>query len=277
MKIMITAGGTRERIDNVRSITNSSTGLLGSLIADAFAHTGQITKIYYICSRGAALPALLYAGGRFSCVSCVASCDGKTCRMQQKNRPLVSVIYAEDVADLERAVLEVAGTEEIDIIVHSMAVSDYRVKTVTSMELLTQALKAQPALAEGTSSDEWFAAAGSVVGDSGKISSGIDDMILWMERTPKIISLFQTLMPRAVLVGFKLLDNVSLETLIDAAHRLLTDNKCDYVLANDMADIEEGHHIGYLVDAEGHFAEYMTKEEIADAVVSAAVRARKER
>ena len=33
-KIIITAGGTTEPIDNVRKITNVSTGKLGSLICD---------------------------------------------------------------------------------------------------------------------------------------------------------------------------------------------------------------------------------------------------
>ena len=33
-KIIITAGGTSEKIDNVRKITNSSTGKLGKLIAE---------------------------------------------------------------------------------------------------------------------------------------------------------------------------------------------------------------------------------------------------
>ena len=37
MKIIITAGGTSERIDDVRTITNSSTGRLGYAIGRAFA------------------------------------------------------------------------------------------------------------------------------------------------------------------------------------------------------------------------------------------------
>ena len=32
-KVIITAGGTSEKIDNVRKITNSSSGKLGSVIA----------------------------------------------------------------------------------------------------------------------------------------------------------------------------------------------------------------------------------------------------
>lgn len=37
MRVLITAGGTSEKIDNVRSITNHSTGRLGCLIAEKFS------------------------------------------------------------------------------------------------------------------------------------------------------------------------------------------------------------------------------------------------
>ena len=48
MKIIITAGGTSERIDDVRTITNSSTGRLGLAIGNTFAekYADRIEKIY---------------------------------------------------------------------------------------------------------------------------------------------------------------------------------------------------------------------------------------
>ena len=42
MKIVITAGGTSERIDDVRTITNSSTGSLGFAIGTAFTKADEI-------------------------------------------------------------------------------------------------------------------------------------------------------------------------------------------------------------------------------------------
>ncbi|MBK8156162.1 MAG: hypothetical protein IPK55_09075 [Streptococcus sp.] len=36
MKILITSGGTTEKIDSVRGITNHATGTLGKYIAEAF-------------------------------------------------------------------------------------------------------------------------------------------------------------------------------------------------------------------------------------------------
>ena len=57
-KIIITAGGTSERIDNVRKITNSSSGKLGALIASKLIelNDSNIEKIYYICSKNAIKP-----------------------------------------------------------------------------------------------------------------------------------------------------------------------------------------------------------------------------
>ena len=60
MKIIITAGGTSERIDDVRTITNSSTGRLGFTIGSAFAEAAgngeNIEKIYYLHGVRAAYP-----------------------------------------------------------------------------------------------------------------------------------------------------------------------------------------------------------------------------
>lgn len=50
-KVIITAGGTSERIDNVRKITNSSTGKLGCTIANEILSTLEDVEIYYICSK----------------------------------------------------------------------------------------------------------------------------------------------------------------------------------------------------------------------------------
>ena len=56
MKIVITAGGTSERIDDVRTITNSSTGSLGFAIGTAFAASDEIEKIYYLHGKRAVWP-----------------------------------------------------------------------------------------------------------------------------------------------------------------------------------------------------------------------------
>lgn len=55
-KVVITAGGISERIDNVRKITNSSSGKLGMIIANRFLSGMDDVEIYYICSKNSFRP-----------------------------------------------------------------------------------------------------------------------------------------------------------------------------------------------------------------------------
>ena len=256
MNILVTSGGTTENIDSVRSITNISTGKLGSLIAERFAAESNVEKIFYICSRKAFKP----------------------------QTEKLETVYVTGVSSLESAVKEVTMKTDIDIIIHSMAVSDYRVKSVTSAANLAAlvysnlgSIKESEPEAAKTALASMFGKAESLIHGDGKISSGVDDMILFMEKTPKIISLFQTLAPKATLTGFKLLNNVPRETLIEKGFQILIQNKCSFVLANDLKDIKGERHTGYLIGRDKSCAMYETKTEIAGAIVRAAMLERKER
>ena len=52
LKILITSGGTREKIDGVRSITNTSTGRTGATIADYFVSRGH--SVTFLKAQGSA-------------------------------------------------------------------------------------------------------------------------------------------------------------------------------------------------------------------------------
>ncbi|MCL2053311.1 MAG: phosphopantothenate--cysteine ligase [Oscillospiraceae bacterium] len=244
MKVMVTAGGTIEKIDSVRSIINIATGRLGSLVADAFCALPDIEEIYYLCNRAAVLP---------------------------KSSEKINVVYTDSVASLENSIAEILNRVSVDIIVHSMAVSDYRVKAVTSMANIKRELKEELGFrnAEANLSSDSPAITPPLT--PSKISSDIDDLALIMEKTPKVIAMFQKRTPSSVLVGFKLLNSVSLETLIDAGFRVLQENRCSFTLANDLKDINEDKHIGYLIDNNKDYKKYETKSEIAAAIVSATI------
>jgi Phosphopantothenoylcysteine synthetase/decarboxylase len=252
MKVLITSGGTIEKIDAVKSISNTSTGKLGSLIADSFS-SRNIEKLVYVCSASSIRP--------------------KTEKAE--------IVLVDSVASLENTVKRILSESDFDIIIHSMAVSDYRVKAVTSCGMIAENILLQNEeldLKDSQKAHDYAARllneAQSVIGSEGKISSDVDDMVLLMERTPKIISLYKSLAPRATLVGFKLLDNVSIQTLLSRGYKVLTDNNCSFVLANDYSKITEDKHIGYLIDRDKNYNCYETKQEIADAIVSAAINER---
>jgi phosphopantothenate-cysteine ligase len=248
MRILITAGGTREKIDSVRSISNAGTGRLGSLIAECFDSLPETERIFYLCGK----TALRYEGTK------------------------TDITLIGDTADLEAAVRPILEHHRIDGIIHSMAVSDYRVYRVSTLGGIAQAVisaRSQEPSNPAALQEYYMAAVenGKSLDQNGKISSEEEAPVLLLKPTPKIISLFQTLAPQGLLVGFKLLDSVPYKTLIDAAYRLLQKNHCTYVLANDLRDIHGDLHKGYLIDKHKKVLAYKDKQEIAQGITKVVV------
>lgn len=224
MNIVITSGGTSEHIDMVRKITNSSSGRLGSIIADKFTND----HVYYICSKNSIKPT-------------------------NKN---IEIIEIEGTKDLENAVKDILTNNKIDVFIHSMAVSDYMVDYVTTSKLLSDNYNNSNLL-------EYLKHNQYKLTDK-KISSYEDDLIIRLIKTPKIIHMIKELSESTILIGFKLLDDVKKEELIDVATKLRDKNKCDYVVANDLKNINATKHIAYIIDKNDNYIEATTKDEIAE-------------
>ena len=226
MKIIITAGGTSEKIDDVRTITNSSTGRLGYAIGRVFAekYGDEIEKIYYLHGMRAAYV----------------------------KHPKVYPIMIEGVADLQEQLTKLLTNEKIDVVVHAMAVSDYIINEVTTLNRI-----------RGVENSECKA---DLSGN--KISSDIEDLVIHMKRSPKVISIIKKLSPSTVLVGFKLLSGVSHEELIDVGCRLMDKNDCDFVLANDLREIGRDFHRGYLIHKDRTYDIMENNEQIADMIAA---------
>lgn len=235
-KIVITSGGTREAIDKVRTITNSSSGKLGAEIANEFAVRTHKDEIIYIHSKGAVLP---------------------------KTSPKIRCIEIVSTADLEKAVMDLEG-EDVQIFVHAMAVSDYTVKRVVDFEKLKTLLCEKKTIDEYDVEDYIKEA---TIQNSSKMSSSIKSPIIMLTKTPKVISIIKKLFPRTFLVGFKLLENVSDDELFDVGFDLLRKNRCNLVLANDLAKIRQGNHEGMLIFPEKSYIMANGKSEIAEKIV----------
>ena len=225
-KIIITAGGTSEKIDNVRKITNSGTGKLGLAIANHLSP--KDVMIYYVCSKNAVRPS---------------------------NMVNVKVIEIEGTKDLKKTIETLLTTEKIDYFIHSMAVSDCTTDYVTTIERIKSSLQSKDDI------DEALKNVQTITGS--KISSSEDNLVIVLKPTPKIISIIKTLSPETYLVGFKLLDNVSKEHLIAVATKLRDKNHCDLVVANDLEDIRNGNHLAYIIDKQDTIEEAYNKEDIA--------------
>lgn len=245
INILITAGGTSEPIDRVRNISNTGTGRLGSLIADRLALEASVDKIFYVCAHHSVHP----------------SSDRITC------------IEIRTVADLQTAVTNIAASFPIDAVIHSMAVSDYRVRSITTPENLAKLSQNDSSRSSYTEDDILNAIVSSDIrADTEKLSSQIRSPLILLEQTPKILPLIRELLPKAVIIGFKLLSQVSESELLDTAYRLLVKNGCDFVLANDFSQINGDHHEAYLMDSAKNIQTFQTKQEIANGIAAAVLK-----
>ena len=148
--------------------------------------------------------------------------------------PGLTVVEIETVADLLREVERALTTTVHDAIIHLMAVLDY-----------------QPA---------------DYVPE--KTPSGQDEWVIRLRPTPKVIARMKDWAPDALLVGFKLEDKASDEELIRVSRSLAQRNRADFVVANNLAEVEQGRHRALFVGPDGSLlAEVTGKEAIAAALL----------
>jgi phosphopantothenoylcysteine decarboxylase/phosphopantothenate--cysteine ligase len=101
LKVLVTSGGTREYIDDIRVMTNISSGKLGAMIADKFVCEGH--RVTYLYSKGSKLPNLYYPN-----------------RTHVTNPIVIEANTVNEVSDYMPSLLP-----EVDVMVHAMAISDF--------------------------------------------------------------------------------------------------------------------------------------------------------
>lgn len=254
VNVIVTSGGTREKIDAVRTIANSSTGRLGCLIAQEFSNrlTTRDHTVYYLCGVGSVLPPADHSNIR------IIPIEGTDQLRYEMNRLLTS--------------------QHIDAVIHAMAVSDYKVSNVTTPEQIAENLAEK---FSGMNQVPPYEALRDIIMETlqkrplnrdAKISSELEHPVMILEKTPKIIGMIKEDSPNTILVGFKLLSGVTEEKLIETAYHLLLKNKCDFVLANDTDSIHDGNHEGYLIDETANFVKFAGKEQIAKGIADSVMR-----
>mgnify|MGYP000939061981 FL=1 len=217
MNILITSGGTSEKIDRVRSITNHSTGQLGKIIAETFLDKGD--QVTLVTTPNAVRPAA---------------------------HPNLTIVQIENVAELHKSLEPLVHTH--DVLIHAMAVSDYTPVYMTGLETVAASSDMAEFL-DKTNSES-------------KISSQDDVQVLFLKKTPKIISLVKKWNPDIRLIGFKLLVDVSKEELLETARASLIKNQAEIIVANDLTEISNQEHKAYLVGNDS-VTQAQSKEEIA--------------
>ena len=254
--IIITSGGTEEKIDEVRKITNNATGKLGSIIAEKLTEKENI-KIFYVCSKTAIKPQI------------------------NKN---IEVFEIEDVYSLKATIEKLLLSNKIDFFIHTMAVSDYTVDYVSNSKMLAEYILDSIEIEKSdkkcyskinifnqnnleSNIEKCILENNNIIDISRKISSSEDNLIIKLKRAPKIISCIKELSPKTTLIGFKLLNQVTEDELLRVSQNLLEKNQCKLVIGNDSKNFEKGKHEAIFVTKTGIIERAKTKEEIAEKLV----------
>jgi phosphopantothenate-cysteine ligase len=214
MNVVVTGGGTNAPIDDVRLITNVSSGRFSAMITEACLQRGA--TVWHVHARSAMLPYTRLA--RFDLDA--ADLEQETARVRKladdyravRDRlhlvPLRDGTVAEYAATLERIVHE----RPVDVVFLAMAVSDFEPIAVR-----------------------------------GKIDSAEGDLVIRGRPTPKVIRAVRDWAPESYLVGFKLLSGVPADDLIRTAEAANRTNRADLTIANDLQLLREGRHTVHLV------------------------------
>ena len=208
MKVLITSGGTKIKVDRVRSITNMSKGTFGSRIAEAFSDCLFEKNITFLGAYDSKMPRIETKGFR---------CENKI--IEKKNGEIqqlfnfgddnqMKVIGYDTFEDYKDKLFSTIINEQPDIIVLAAAVSDYGVDNYVD----------------------------------GKIRTSADEMVIRLKPLPKLISKIREIAPNAFIVGFKLLVDSSEDELKEACINSMNKNKLNMIVGNDLRDIQNNNH-----------------------------------
>ena len=167
--------------------------------------------------------------------------------LKPEAHPNLSILEIKDTNDLFLEMKE--RVQDYQVLIHSMAVSDYTPVYMTGFEEV-----------QSSSNLEEFL---SKQNHQAKISSTDEVQVLFLKKTPKIISLVKEWNPAIHLIGFKLLVDVYEDYLIEIARKSLIKNQADLIIANDLTQISPNHHRAIFVEKD-QLQTVNTKEEIAE-------------
>jgi phosphopantothenate-cysteine ligase len=214
MNVVVTGGGTVAPVDDVRLLSNVSSGRLASAITESFLARGA--SVWHVHAPSAMVPIKRHARFDLDATDPSAELDRLT-RLRRRwldvrDRLHVVPLREGTVADYAVALRATLEARPIDVAVLAMAVTDF---------------EPEP--------------------QSGKLSSDAESLVVRCRRTPKVIRSVRDWAPSVYLVGFKLLSNVPVDELIRRAEEAGRVNRADLTVANDLQTLRQGRHTLHLV------------------------------
>jgi phosphopantothenate-cysteine ligase len=214
LRIVVTGGGTIAPIDDVRHITNFSTGRFSARITEACLRRGA--EVWHIHAPSAELP--FWGGARFDLdatdprgeIDRVLALRSTWLSLRQRLH-LVS-LRTGTVSEYRSTLEDTLKGRAIDVAFLAMAVSDYEPEAFP-----------------------------------GKIDSKSGTLTIVCRPTPKVIREVKSWSPGTYLVGFKLLSGSSVAELRLAALAACQATGADLTVANDYQSLRDGEHTIHLV------------------------------
>lgn len=248
--ILITAGGTTEKIDDVRGITNFSSGRLGVLIAKTLRNSNSKFNIFLIKNAKTDVSELIK--------NPIYNSDNE-----------ITIINTTDTKSVLEAIEKTMNEYEIHYFIHSMAISDYTVDKVVNLEDIVSQLDTLKDSDGKLDINEitQLLYNSPVIDNSKKVSSNIEHPILYLKKTPKLISKIKENWSNTKLFAFKLLSNVSQEELETVAISSMNRVNSDYVIANDLKNIDSVKHNAVIISKDLSKTYLNSKIEIAEAIL----------
>jgi phosphopantothenate---cysteine ligase (CTP) len=214
MNVVVTGGGTIAPIDDVRLMTNVSSGRFAAAISEACLDRGA--TVWHIHSPSAQLP--LIRLNRFDLDAADPAIEHD--RLEQLRQKWLIVrdrlhlipLGTGTVEDYAETLKRLLLSQYIDVAFLAMAVSDFEPEQ-----------------------------------HAGKLSSEAESLDLHCRRTPKVIRSVRDWAPSIYLVGFKLLSGAEPHELIRVAELACHINRADLTVANDLRTLRAGQHTVHLV------------------------------
>jgi len=205
-KILITAGPTWIKIDDVRVITTIFSGNTGIFLARNFKKLGASVTLIV-----------------------------NSTHLDRAKLNGIKVIPFRYFEELKASITKELKTCRYDTIIHSAAVSDYK---------LGSAFK-------------------------GKIASGKKILTLKLKPAEKIVKTIRALQKNVTLIQFKL--EIKRKGLVEKAFKSLKENKSDFVIANAFEDLKLGYK-SFMIDKNNNITTINSREALFEKLKSAAMR-----
>ena len=214
--ILITSGGTKIPIDEVRHIGNMSSGRFGADLAKEALLAGH--RVVFLCAKGSVRPdriVLDIKPGFLDNGIHTLSISLPLAALIEDHLTVIEYKDFDDYLEKLESLLHPTSPNYLDltfdVIMLAAAVSDYGMSPV-----------------------------------GGKISSDQDSITFTLTKLFKAITRVRELAPTSVLVGFKLLVDASPEEMDAAVAKQIEKSGSDFVIANDLRSIKQGGHTLYL-------------------------------